>query len=160
MRRVVSSVLVSLAALAVACGDVSAPPAMAPQALPVVHLQLAPNAQVKLQVAMTSTEVERGLENRSELGEGEGMLFAFADLAPRCFRSERLLIALDAAFVSDDGQVVNILPLEPAATSEACSRQPVRFALQMRKGWFAGKGIAAGSSLQLMPAADDGAAAD
>jgi len=58
------------------------------------------------------------------------------------------LIPLSAAFVSDDGVIVNIEEMKPLALDAHCSTQPVRYVLEMNKGWFTKKGIKAGSKLQ------------
>ena len=37
--------------------------------------------------------------------------------------------------------------MKPQTTDSHCSNQPVRYVLEMNKGWFAKKGIKAGSKL-------------
>ena len=57
------------------------------------------------------------------------------------------MLALTAAFVADDGTIVNLADMKPETTDSHCSDKPVRFVLEMNQGWFAKKSIKAGSKL-------------
>jgi uncharacterized membrane protein (UPF0127 family) len=57
------------------------------------------------------------------------------------------LIPLTAAFVADDGTIVNLADMKPQTTDSHCSAKPVRFVLEMNQGWFAKRGLKAGSKL-------------
>jgi uncharacterized membrane protein (UPF0127 family) len=57
------------------------------------------------------------------------------------------LLPLTAAFVADDGTVVNLVDMQPQTTDSHCSAKPVRYVLEMNLGWFAKKGIQAGAKL-------------
>ena len=56
-----------------------------------------------------------------------------------------------AAFIADDGTVVNIEDMAPKTLDTHCSAKPVRFVLEMNQGWFAQRGIARGARLQGAP---------
>ena len=58
------------------------------------------------------------------------------------------LIPLSIAFIGDDGSVVNIDDMKPQTLDSHCSAKPVRFVLEMNEGWFAKRGIKAGSKLR------------
>ena len=77
----------------------------------------------------------------------EGMLFVFGQPAVQCFWMKNTLIPLTAAFVADDGVIVNLEDMKPQTTDSHCSAKPVRYVLEMNAGWFAGKAIKAGSKL-------------
>ena len=47
-----------------------------------------------------------------------------------------------------DGSVVNIDDMKPQTLDSHCSAKPVRFVLEMNEGWFAKRGIKAGSKLR------------
>jgi uncharacterized membrane protein (UPF0127 family) len=49
--------------------------------------------------------------------------------------------------VADDGTIVNIDEMAPQTLDEHCSAKPVRYVLEMNKGWFAKKKIKAGDKL-------------
>jgi uncharacterized membrane protein (UPF0127 family) len=61
------------------------------------------------------------------------------------------LLPLTAAFVADDGTIVNLVDMEPQTLNSHCSAKPVRFVLEMNQGWFAKKGIKAGAKLTGAP---------
>jgi uncharacterized protein len=78
----------------------------------------------------------------------EGMIFVFDQPGKQCFWMKNTLIPLSAAFIADDGTIVNIEDMKPLVLDGHCSAQPVRYVLEMNKGWFAKKGIKAGAKLQ------------
>ena len=104
--------------------------------------------RIDAQVAATPEQRQTGLMHRKNMLQHEGMIFVFDQPANQCFWMKNTLIPLSAAFVSDDGTIVNIEEMKPLALDAHCSAQPVRYVLEMNKGWFAKKGIKAGSKLQ------------
>ena len=104
--------------------------------------------RIDAQVASTPERRQTGLMFRKEMPQHEGMMFVFDQPAKQCFWMKNTLIPLSAAFLADDGTIVNIEDMEPLVLDGHCSTQPVRFVLEMNKGWFAKKGIKAGSKLQ------------
>jgi uncharacterized protein len=74
-------------------------------------------------------------------------LFVFEQPAQQCFWMKNTLLPLTAAFVADDGTIVNLADMKPQSLESHCSAQPVRYVLEMNKGWFDKKGIKAGSKL-------------
>ena len=57
------------------------------------------------------------------------------------------LLPLTAAFVADDGTIINMADMKPRTTNSHCSKKPVRFVLEMNRGWFDKKGIKPGAKL-------------
>jgi uncharacterized membrane protein (UPF0127 family) len=57
------------------------------------------------------------------------------------------LLPLTAAFVDDDGTIVNLADMKPLTTDSHCSAKPVRHVLEMNQGWFTKKGIQPGFKL-------------
>ena len=114
--------------------------------LPRIKLQ-AGMFQIDAQVAQTPEQRSIGLMHRSDMPQHEGMLFVFEQPATQCFWMKNTLLPLTAAFVADDGTIVNLADMKPQTTDAHCSVQPVRFVLEMHQGWFAKKGLKAGSRL-------------
>lgn len=102
---------------------------------------------IDAQVALTPEQRQTGLMFRKEMPQQEGMLFVFEAPTQQCFWMKNTLLPLTAAFVADDGTIVNLADMKPQTTEPHCSAQPVRYVLEMNKGWFAKKGIKAGSKL-------------
>ena len=102
---------------------------------------------IDAQVALTPEERQIGLMQRKDMPQHEGMIFIFEQAAQQCFWMKNTLLPLTAAFVADDGTIVNLADMKPQTTDSHCSNHPVRYVLEMNKGWFAKKGIKAGSKL-------------
>ena len=104
--------------------------------------------RIDAQVAATPEQRQTGLMLRKNMPQHEGMIFVFDQPAKQCFWMKNTLIPLSAAFLSDDGTIVNIEDMKPLVLDGHCSAQPVRYVLEMNKGWFAKKGIKVGSKLR------------
>ena len=115
--------------------------------LPRIQLQAGMH-QMQVQVAATPDQRAIGLMHRAEMPQAEGMLFAFEQATQQCFWMKNTLLPLTAAFIADDGTIVNLADMKPHTTDAHCSDQPVRWVLEMNQGWFAKRGIKAGFKLQ------------
>jgi hypothetical protein len=107
--------------------------------------------RIDAQVAQTPEQRATGLMYRREMPQHEGMLFAFEQPSVQCFWMKNTLLPLTAAFVADDGAVVNLADMKPQSTESHCSDKPVRYVLEMNQGWFAKKGIKPGDKLTGKP---------
>ena len=106
---------------------------------------------IDAQVAATPQQRSTGLMFRQNMPQSEGMLFVFEQAAPQCFWMKNTLLPLTAAFVADDGTIVNLADMKPQTTESHCSTQAVRYVLEMNQGWFSKKGIRAGFKLSGQP---------
>lgn len=106
---------------------------------------------IDTQVAATPEQRSTGLMYRRQMPAGEGMLFVFDFPGEQCFWMKNTLIPLTAAFVADDGTIVNLADMKPLTTDSHCSAKPVRYVLEMNQGWFGKKGIKAGFKLAGRP---------
>jgi uncharacterized membrane protein (UPF0127 family) len=106
---------------------------------------------INAQVAATPQQRAVGLMFRQEMPANEGMLFAFEQASEQCFWMKNTLLPLTAAFVADDGTIVNLADMQPQSLASHCSTKPVRFVLEMNKGWFDKRGLKAGSKLSGPP---------
>lgn len=107
--------------------------------------------QIDAQLALSPEQRETGLMFRKAMPPTEGMLFVFEQPAQQCFWMKNTLLPLTAAFVADDGTIVNLADMKPQTTNSHCSAQPVRYVLEMNQGWFAKRGIKAGARLGGQP---------
>lgn len=106
---------------------------------------------IQAQVASTPQQRAVGLMHRADMPANEGMLFVFEQPAVQCFWMKNTLLPLTAAFVQDDGTVVNLADMQPQSLDSHCSAKPVRYVLEMRQGWFAKRGIQHGFRLSGPP---------
>ena len=102
---------------------------------------------IQAQVAQDFEQRQIGLMWRKEMPQNEGMLFVFEQAAVQCFWMRNTLLPLTAAFVADDGTIVNLADMKPQSDESHCSKKPVRFVLEMNQGWFAKRNIQAGYKL-------------
>ena len=107
--------------------------------------------RIDAQVAQAPQERQTGLMFRKDMPQHEGMLFVFEQPAQQCFWMKNTLLPLTAAFVADDGTIVNLVDMKPQTLDSHCSAKPVRYVLEMNLGWFAQKGIKAGAKLAGAP---------
>jgi uncharacterized membrane protein (UPF0127 family) len=56
-------------------------------------------------------------------------------------------VPLSVAFIDDDGRIVNIADMTPHDETSHCAAAPVRYALEMNRGWFVSKGIKSGAKI-------------
>src|SRR6478609_2692494 len=103
---------------------------------------------INAELASTPQQREIGLMFRNLMPANDGMLFVFEQPSKQCFWMKNTLIPLSVAFIGDDGSVVNIDDMKPQTDDSHCSARPVRFVLEMNEGWFAKRGIKAGSRLR------------
>jgi uncharacterized membrane protein (UPF0127 family) len=108
--------------------------------LPRVKIQ-AGMYQINAQVASTHEQRAVGLMNRPDMPQHEGMIFVFEQAQVQCFWMKNTLMPLTAAFIADDGSIVNLADMKPQTTDSHCSERPVRFVLEMKQGWFSSKQI-------------------
>lgn len=107
--------------------------------------------QIDTQLALNPQERQIGLMNRPSMPSHEGMLFVFEDVGTQCFWMKNTLLPLTAAFVADDGTIINLVDMKPQSLDSHCSKKPVRYVLEMNQGWFAKRGIKAGDKLSGVP---------
>lgn len=106
---------------------------------------------IDTQVASTQEQRSTGLMFRQQMPQSEGMLFVFENPSEQCFWMKNTLLPLTAAFVADDGTIVNLENMKPQTLDSHCSQKPVRYVLEMNQDWFGKKGIKAGFRLVGQP---------
>ena len=138
--------------MALAMGAASIPSAAQEAQMNLERVTLAAGMhQIDAQIAFTPEQRTVGLMFRKEMPQREGMLFVFEQPSVQCFWMMNTLLPLTAAFVADDGTVVNLADMKPMTTDAHCSAKPVRYVLEMNQGWFAKKGIKPGMKLAGKP---------
>ena len=137
------------ALLVLACSFASAQEG--PQArLPSVNITAGMHV-IHAEVAQSPQAQMVGMMHRTAMAGNEGMLFVNAQSERRCFWMRNTLFPLTIAFIADDGTIVNLADMAPKSEQSHCSEKPVRFALEMRQGWFDKRAIKAGFKLRGAP---------
>jgi len=139
------------AALVLGVGLIGA--ACAGEALPVVPLQIGTH-KLSAEVAVTEESRVRGLMYRKKpLAENGGMLFIFDTAGFHSMWMKNTYIPLSVAFIDDAGVILNIADMAPETTNTHTAAGFARYALEMNQGWFAKRGIKAGTKVEGLAAA-------
>jgi len=95
-------------------------------------------------VARTPEQRERGLQYRTEMGPRQGMLFVFDEEQVLSFWMKNTPLPLSIAFLSVEGEILQIEPLTPFSERIVRSWRPARYALEVNAGAFADAGAEVG----------------
>ena len=106
---------------------------------------------IRVEVASTEAEHERGLMYRKSLPADSGMLFDFKGPAKTCMWMKDTYIPLSVAFIDVNGKVVNIEEMKARTTTSHCSKDWIRYALEMNAKWFSRNGVKPGSRIKGLP---------
>ena len=121
-----------------------------PQKLAMIRLSAGMHV-LNVEVARSPQEHSIGLMFRKSMPTNDGMLFIFERPGQQCFWMKNTLLPLSIAFISDDGNIANIDEMKPQTLDSHCSTKEVRYVLEMNSGWFAKRGIKAGTKIQGQP---------
>lgn len=106
---------------------------------------------IQVQVASTHQQQTTGLMWRTEMPANDGMLFVFPQAATQCFWMRNTYLPLSAAFIADDGTIINIADMQPLSLDDHCSQAPARYVLEMHQGWFNTNQISPGDLITGLP---------
>lgn len=109
--------------------------------------------KVTAEVAATPDQRSLGLMNRFSLQPDHGMVFVFERAEPLAFWMKNTFIPLSIAFIGADGKIINIEDMKPQSEESHWSKGPALYALEMKKGWFAERGIGPGTAVRGLPEA-------
>ncbi|KXU36871.1 hypothetical protein AXK11_03395 [Cephaloticoccus primus] len=105
---------------------------------------------LRLQLAVTPSEMQRGLMERRELGADEGMLFVYLRPDQVSFWMRNTPLPLDIGFFDAEGVLREVYPLHPFDERPVTSRsRRLQFALEVNRGWFKAHGLGPGAQLDL-----------
>ncbi len=143
-------------AIGLALVQSSPQPMPTPQKLAMVAIA-APRAHLRVQVARTEAQRERGLMGVRYLPAHTGMLFVFDTDAPIEFWMKDTLVPLDMIFIGKDGIVRTVfanVPVVPADTAD--DRIPRRdgfakFVLELPANEAARDGLTTGTKIGSLP---------
>jgi uncharacterized membrane protein (UPF0127 family) len=97
-----------------------------------------------VECARTDEERRKGLMFRKELPPKKGMVFVFPQYGESPFWMKSTYIPLSIAFLSEDGEILDIKDMSPLSTDLVKSRYPYKYALEVNQGEFEELGIRPG----------------
>lgn len=104
-------------------------------------------AAFQTEVVNTPATREHGLMGRTDLTDAMAMLFVFPDEQTRVFWMKDTPTPLSIAYISKQGVVKEILDMEPFSLAPVPSRYSVPFALEVKQGAFARRGVTVGDTI-------------
>jgi len=146
----------SLLALIAILAQASPAPVPTPQSLAVVELR-APAARLRVQVARTEDQRERGLMGVRFLPPHTGMIFVFSQDGPQSFWMKDTLIPLDMVFISGNGvgrsvaARVATVPLEMPDDAIPLELGRAKYVLELPSAEAAADGLRAGVKISKLP---------
>lgn len=106
------------------------------------------NKSIKVDIADTLIRQTFGLMGRTSLPKDTGMLFLFKEPIPACFWMRDTPLPLSIGFLDEEGILLSHEDMEPFTETKHCSKQPVKYALEINKGWFEENKITLGEQLR------------
>ncbi len=116
--------------------------------LPVLPLWVHPGDTLWVEIAATPETQQLGLMFRDSLPENRGMLFVYPESQQLVFWMKNTVLPLDIAFVDEAGVIREIQSMEPLSEDLHRSLEPVRYALEVNRGWFRRHGVQVGDTLK------------
>lgn len=147
-----SVAVLALAALLASMSASAQPADGKPQSLPITTIKVGPHP-VAAEVAATPDQRTIGLMYRFSLPADHGMLFVFPEPQPLSFWMRNTYIPLSIAYIDVEGRILNVVEMAPRSDATHPSRGEALYALEMRKGWFADKGVGPGTRVSGLPPA-------
>jgi uncharacterized membrane protein (UPF0127 family) len=141
--RACAAVIAALAALLAACSR---------QPEVVIHTGAGRTVRVRVELALTPEQQERGLMFRRELARDSGMLFVFPESEIHSFWMKNTPLPLDMIFIGEDAHIVGIVDhTVPFSTTSRLVPHPSRYVLEVNAGFSAEHGVKAGDRVDLPP---------
>ena len=113
--------------------------------------------RIPLEVEIADTERLRqiGLSGRTDLPEGNGMLFIYKEPQIACFWMKNTTIPLSVGFFDGNKTLIGWENMDPPSSEVKQlpiykSKKPVMYALEVRQGWFERHGIKPGTNLKMI----------
>jgi uncharacterized membrane protein (UPF0127 family) len=104
---------------------------------------------LNIEIAETEEEKKIGLMHRKTLDKNNGMLFVYESDRKLSFWMKNTHIPLSIAFISSDGIIREIRDMTPLSLDPVVSKNFVRYALEVNKGYFLEKQISEGDEVIL-----------
>lgn len=143
-QSVLVMVLVMVAGTGCTSQDSNAPQKKLPQAVVSIN-----SIAVTVELAVTDAQKEKGLMFRDRVPEGTGMLFVYFEDRQLTFWMKNTKVPLSIAYIASDGTIVDIFDMTPYSLAGVSSSRSVRYALEVRQGWFKDYNITVGDSVDL-----------
>jgi len=107
--------------------------------------ELLPN----IEIVSTFEDRKKGLMFRQSISDDFGMFFIWEYKKEQCMWMKDTFIPLSLAYISNDGEIIDIYDMVPFSRKSVCSSKPVKHALEVNKNWFKENNISIGDTLEI-----------
>ncbi len=115
--------------------------------LPLIELKIG-GAKLKAELANDQNTRMIGLMNRFSLKPDHGMMFVFPSAQMIGMWMKNTYVPLSVAFIDEKGVILNIENMKPQVLDTHSTVAPALYALEMKLGWFAERGLKAGMKIE------------
>ena len=90
----------------------------------------------EIKVASEFEERRKGLMFKSSIPKDYGMFFIWDYKRQQCMWMKDTSIPLSIAYISNKGEILEIYDIVPFSKKSVCSKNYVKYALEVNKDWF------------------------
>jgi uncharacterized protein len=120
------------------------------RALPTIPVRIG-GEEFRIEVARSEEQKARGLMHRRSLGERSGMIFVYEADEHLSFWMKNTTLPLTLAFLSREGEILQVEELKPLSLKPVTSARAARFALELPAGSLQRLGVVPGDRVLLPP---------
>jgi uncharacterized membrane protein (UPF0127 family) len=102
-----------------------------------------------IEIVSSFEDRKRGLMFKPSISNDFGMFFIWEYKKKQCMWMKDTFIPLDVAYISDNGEIIDIYDMVPFSKKSVCSSTPVKYALEVNKDWFKKNNISTGDVLNI-----------
>jgi len=106
---------------------------------------------IHAEVADTPQKRRQGLSGRPGLEPGYGMLYVYDEPTRPEFSEAETPFPLSVAFIAADGSITEIQRTDANDPRIIKPAEPVKYALEVRSGWFEDRGVRPGEAFRIPP---------
>ncbi len=106
--------------------------------------------KIYAEVADTNAKKIQGLMYRKKMDENKGMIFLYKESQYMNFWMKNTYIPLSIAYIDENFKILEIYDMKPKDETSISSKNKVKYALEVNKGWYKKKGIKIGDSIRII----------
>ena len=114
------------------------------------------SAQIDINELLTDIEVvskfeerREGLMFRKSISKNYGMFFIWDYKRQQCMWMKNTSLSLSVAYISNRGEILEIYDMVPFSKKSVCSKNYVKYALEVNKDWFEKNNINIGDVINI-----------
>ena len=114
------------------------------------------SAQININELLTDIEVvskfeerREGLMFRKSISKNYGMFFIWDYKRQQCMWMKNTSLSLSVAYISNRGEILEIYDMVPFSKKSVCSKNSIKYALEVNKDWFEKNNINIGDVINI-----------